>query len=143
MKGRGIDLDESARRDQEGLHFCGIKEAVCNLFLSGKKQDELLCAEIEFAVPVVLQAVQAAVVSAAPAQFHRHPAKTVIAHHICGGEVLKQRLGRHIAGALRKRDLYKSRKNFRDGFFETGDNSAIRDKFGIMDGINRHSTVLL
>ena len=77
VKGRGIDLDERARRDQEGLHLCGIKEAVGNLFLSGKKQDELLCAEIELAVPVVLQAVQVAIMSAAPAQLHRHPAKTV------------------------------------------------------------------
>ena len=143
MKGRGIDFDERARRDQESLHLCGIKEAGCNLFLSGKKQDELLCAEIELAVPVVLQAVQAAIMSAAPAQLHRHPAKTVIAHHICGGEVLKQRLGRHIAGAFRKRDLCECRKNFRDGFFETGDHSAIRDKFRIMDGIDCHSVALL
>ena len=40
-------------------------------------------------------------------------------------------------------DLCKSRKNFRDGFFETGDHSAIRDKFRIMDGIDCHSVALL
>ena len=66
MKCSRVDFHQRAGGDQESFYLCCIQKTVCDLVLSGKEQNKLLCAQVEFTVAVILQTVQCAVVSAAP-----------------------------------------------------------------------------
>ena len=62
---RAVDLDGRARRDAEGLDLRGVKLAVFNLVFFCKQENKILLADVDLAVPVVLETIELCIVAPA------------------------------------------------------------------------------
>ena len=100
MQRGGIALHQHPGGHAEGLHAGGVQHAVHDLALLGNQQDKVLRAQVELAVAVELQAVQAGVAAIAPAQLEGHAAKERLAHLVCTLRLVEQLLPGHIHHAV-------------------------------------------
>ena len=74
MKCGRIAFYHHTGRHPESLDLCSIQYTILNLALLGKKQYEVFCTQIEFAVSVVFQTIELGVMAVTPAKLHRHTA---------------------------------------------------------------------
>ncbi len=104
MQRRSVYLHQNAGRHTERLHRSGVQLPVrCDVALSAKEQNEILCPKVEFAAAMILQTVEPGIVSVAPAELHRQSAEQGRRQLPAGFHLLQRRLLCHVVGSLRQR----------------------------------------
>ena len=135
---RGVDLDQRAGRGAEGFDLGGVKLAVLNILHPGQQQDEILGAEVEFAVAVIFQTVERVVVAVAPAQLAGHAAEQMLRHLHGGGQLLQALVLWDIIRCGGQRGGSQRGQNLGLGGLQTGHNTAVGLEFRVIYRIDLH-----
>ena len=100
MERGGVDLHQHPGGDAERFYLGCVQRAALDLVLLGQQEDKIVCAHVEFAVPVVLQAVQLGVPAPAHPQLNGHPAVSIALKLTEHRQSLQLRDGGLVGGAL-------------------------------------------
>ncbi len=143
MQRCGVDLHQHPGGHPEGFDLGGVQHPILNLILFGKKENEILRAQIKLAVPVVFQAIEPRIVAVAPPKLHWHTAVAVLADLHRRGQLLQFRIRRDIAGGFRQGCFCQGFQYFFLGLLQTFHDLTVGLKFRVKYRIDVHIALLL